>query len=461
MAVVDALARNTVVSENCAEDELLAERLGYLEQMIDLILAGRYHSVPDGQCRLSRKLKDMANQLEAQALGLLKQNVSMSVNINEAVTETAAMMRDIGEVDRRSQTIAAASEQLVHSVNEISSSSNGAASDARSAHEAAVTGQRAADQAVASMTTIAAAVQDSMAKVEALAQASAQIGGIVNQIEAIAKQTNLLALNATIEAARAGEAGKGFAVVAHEVKGLANQTARATVDIRGRIDGLRQEMSTIVQSMEEGARAVEKGQDVVLSTGDTMRQVADQVAHVTQKMGDIAAILHQQTAASSEVAEGVSVIAQMSTRNVAAISRIADIMDDSCGGIAIVLQEMVKLDIPDVTIHVAKSDHVIWRKRLADMLVGRTSLNPSELADHTSCRLGKWCGSLTDPTILNHPAFKAMEEPHRLVHQFGIEAAKRYKDGDMAGAVDCVAKAGEASKGVLSALEALGERGRF
>jgi len=220
-------------------------------------------------------------------------------------------------------------------------------------------------------------------------------------------------------------------------------------------------MSTIVQSMEEGARAVEKGQDVVLSTGGTMRQVADQVAHVTQKMGDIAAILHQQTAASSEVAEGVSVIAQMSTRNVAAISRIADIMDDSCGGIATVLQEMVKLDIPDVTIHVAKSDHVIWRKRLADMLVGRTSLNPSELADHTSCRLGKWCGSLTDPTILNHPAFKSMEEPHRLVHQFGIEAAKRYKDGDMAGAVDCVAKAGEASKGVLSALEALGERGRF
>jgi methyl-accepting chemotaxis protein len=461
MAVVDGLARNAVVNENCAEDELLAERLGYLEQMIDLILAGRYHSVPDGQCRLSRKLKDMATQLEAQALGLLKQNVSMSVNINEAVTETATMMRDIGEVDRRSQTIAAASEQLVHSVNEISNSSNGAATEARSAHEAAVNGQRAADQAVASMTTIAAAVQDSMAKVEALAQASAQIGGIVNQIEAIAKQTNLLALNATIEAARAGDAGKGFAVVAHEVKGLANQTARATVDIRGRIDGLRQEMSTIVQSMEEGARAVEQGQDVVLSTGGTMRQVADQVAHVTQKMGDIAAILHQQTAASSEVAEGVSVIAQMSTRNVAAISRIADIMDDSCGGIATVLQEMVKLDIPDVTIHVAKSDHVIWRKRLADMLVGRASLNPSELADHTSCRLGKWCGALTDPTILNHPAFKAMEEPHRLVHQFGIEAAKRYKDGDMAGAVDCVAKAGEASKGVLSALETLGERGRF
>jgi methyl-accepting chemotaxis protein len=42
-----------------------------------------------------------------------------------------------------------------------------------------------------------------------------------------------------IEAARAGDAGKGFAVVATEVKELAKQTAEATEDIRGRIEGIQ------------------------------------------------------------------------------------------------------------------------------------------------------------------------------------------------------------------------------
>ncbi|MGE5517112.1 MAG: methyl-accepting chemotaxis protein [Bacteroidota bacterium] len=461
MAVSVAVRQDASQIGGCPEDAMPGDRLELLEQAIDMMLAGRYHSVPEGECRLTGKLKQLSNHLESQMLGLLKQNVAMSINVNEAMTETASMIGDIAEVDRRSQTIAAASEQLVTSVNEISTSSNAAAADARAAHEAAVAGQTAADQAVASMSTIAGAVEEAMVKVESLAQASAQIGGIVNQIEAIAKQTNLLALNATIEAARAGEAGKGFAVVAHEVKNLANQTAKATEDIRGRIEQLRQEMGAIVRSMEDGARAVEQGQDVVLSTGDTMRIVADQVAHVTQKMGDIAAILHQQTSASEEVAHGVTVIAEMSTRNVASISRVADVMDNSVDLISSTLQGMVALDIPDVTIHVAKSDHMIWRKRLADMLVGRENINPAELADHTTCRLGKWCSALNDPAILNHPAYKSLEEPHRLVHMHGIEAAKRYRAGDMPGALDAVNKAGEASKGVLAALNALSERGRF
>ena len=68
-----------------------------------------------------------------------------------------------------------------------------------------------------------------------LDQSSTEISKFTETIKMIALQTNLLALNATIEATSAGEAGKGFAVVAHEIKELANQSAKAAEDIAKKI----------------------------------------------------------------------------------------------------------------------------------------------------------------------------------------------------------------------------------
>ncbi|CUW41165.1 Methyl-accepting chemotaxis protein [Magnetospirillum sp. XM-1] len=444
-----------------SDDGVALARLAAVEQALDQLLSGKYHSVPSGACPTTSKIKRLAETLEAQAQATLKLDVGLSVNVNEAVTKAAGMMRDVNEVDRRSQTIATAAQQLVASVAQIAATSKAAAADAGSAQEVAAESRVAADQAIGAMHAIAEAVQAAAGKVDSLAQASVQIGDIVNQIEDIASQTNLLALNATIEAARAGEAGKGFAVVANEVKNLANQTARATVDIRSRIENLRVEMGEIVRTMQDGASAVEHGEGVINTTSQGMGRLVDQVHGVSMKMAEIAGILNQQTAASSDVSEGVGAIATLSARNVATISDVVDEMDKASKGILATLNDMSSLEIEDFTLHVAKSDHMLWRKRLADMVVGREVLNPEELADHTSCRLGKWCAALSDESILKHPAYAALEAPHREVHRHGIDAAKAFRSGDLDGALAAIARAATASEGVMKCLNDLGDRRRF
>ena len=93
-----------------------------------------------------------------------------------------------------------------------------------------------------------------------LGAAAQEIGKVTETITEISSQTNLLALNATIEAARAGSAGKGFAVVANEIKELAQQTAAATEDIKGRIAGVQSSTAGGIAEIDKVSQSHSRGQ---------------------------------------------------------------------------------------------------------------------------------------------------------------------------------------------------------
>jgi len=425
---------------------------------LEALAKGLYDDVPSGFTPAGNRIRDIALQLQKCGAVTLEQLVAMSVGLNEAVTGAAEITRHIREVDSRSQTIASAAEEMVASVGEISQSTNTAAEGAVNARSIAEQSLSSAGEAIDAMSGIAEAVLGAAGKVDGLAEASSQIGQIVEQIDAIAKQTNLLALNATIEAARAGEAGKGFAVVASEVKNLSRQTSQATTTIRERIDNLRAEMAEIVEAMRKGSDAVENGRNVIEGTGNDIRSMSDEVINVSTSMEEIASIIGEQTTATREMAEGISSIAAMTTETVTQIDVIIDSLADVDEILVTSMDDRLGQQIPDMTIQRAKSDHVIWKKKLAEMVIGRARLNPDELADHHSCRLGKWYDNIDDPAIKNHPSFKAMTKPHEAVHKHGIEAARLYQNGDIDGALRSIAEVAEASKDVLKYLEDLTNR---
>lgn len=97
--------------------------------------------------------------------------------------------------------------------------------------------------------------------------------------EKVAGQINLLSLNATIEAARAGEAGRGFTVVASEVKNLASQASKNSLNFRQvvlqRIEQGRLITDKLVKDLE-GTRLTDMAHTLVqLATRDMAQAASD------------------------------------------------------------------------------------------------------------------------------------------------------------------------------------------
>jgi methyl-accepting chemotaxis protein len=111
------------------------------------------------------------------------------------------------------------------------------------------------------------------------------------------------------------------------------------------------------------------------------------------------------------------------------------------------------MDLENLTINLAKSDHVIWKKRLASMAAGRVQLDPNTLADHRNCRLGKWYYSDLANAYKGKPAYAAIEQHHIAVHKHGIDAVKKYNARDFDGALAEISEAEKSSVHVLDYLE--------
>lgn len=128
----------------------------------------------------------------------------------------------------------------------------------------------------------------------ALAERVGDINQILGLINEIADQTNLLALNAAIEAARAGDAGRGFAVVADEVRRLAERSKTSAAKIAGIIEGAQTESNATVMAMEQSAKQMQHGLDLLAGVVDA----SDHVKLITQ----------QQRTATEQVVEAMEQI---------------------------------------------------------------------------------------------------------------------------------------------------------
>jgi methyl-accepting chemotaxis protein len=148
---------------------------------------------------------------------------------------------------------------------------------------------------------------------------------VTETITDISSQTNLLALNATIEAARAGSAGKGFAVVATEIKGLAQQTAAATEDIKRRIYGIQ-------SATEGGITEIGKVSQVILEVNAIVGSIAAAIEEQSATTKDIARNIAEASVGVTDANTRISETSQMSREIASDIVNVDRSTEEMAGG---------------------------------------------------------------------------------------------------------------------------------
>jgi methyl-accepting chemotaxis protein len=247
----------------------------------------------------------------------------MNEGISVLASSSEEILAATSQVASSTQETATAISEIATTVAEVKqtavlagSKSQGVSESAARTRQIAQGGRQAVEEALSGMQQIREQMQAVAESIMRLGEQSQAIGEIVASVGDLAEQSNLLGVNASIEAVKAGETGKGFSVVAQEVKALAEQSKQATAQVRGILGEIQKAMTKAVLLAEQGSKTVEVGYQRAQASGEAIRSLSSNIEESSEMALQIAVTSQQQMVGMDQVAGAMESIRQASQDNV-------------------------------------------------------------------------------------------------------------------------------------------------
>ncbi|MFK4342312.1 MULTISPECIES: methyl-accepting chemotaxis protein [unclassified Paenibacillus] len=236
---------------------------------------------------------------------LLRRTEAMGVKVQDSTVAAEEVAKGSTSIASAAAENAQAMEEIAQGVQHIASSANDVSDQISEATEETMNGNTLAQNAVAQMSQVGQAADESLRYIHSMNERSEAIGSIVSAIFDITKQIQMLSLNASIEAARAGEHGRGFAVVAGEVRKLAEQSKEATQQISDYLVTIQEVSQQSVDSVTRVSREIHSGTEMVQQASTAFNQLSQLMQTINATIQTVSAATEQVSASSEEVSASV------------------------------------------------------------------------------------------------------------------------------------------------------------